>query len=108
GLSTLGFPGSADLALSVGASYPGVFTQPPQQGAPPPHDVMGWFSSRGGELAKPDILAPGVAFSTVPRWDTGNEIKRRISMSAPHASGLAACLISALVQEGRRARAGGI
>ncbi|OLB50417.1 MAG: hypothetical protein AUI08_05620 [Gemmatimonadetes bacterium 13_2_20CM_2_65_7] len=102
GLSTLGFPGSADLALSVGASYPGVFTQPPQQGAPPPRDVMGWFSSRGGELAKPDILAPGVAFSTVPPWDTGNEIKGGTSMSAPHASGLAACLISALVQEGRR------
>jgi subtilisin family serine protease len=102
GLSTLGFPGSADLALSVGASYPGVFTQPPQQGAPPPRDVMGWFSSRGGELAKPDILAPGVAFSTVPRWDTGNEIKGGTSMSAPHASGLAACLISGLVQQGRR------
>src|SRR2546430_10742544 len=102
GLSTLGFPGSADLALSVGASYPGVFTQPPQQGAPPPRDVMGWFSSRGGELAKPDILAPGGAFSTVPPWDTGNEIKGGTSMSAPHASGLAACIISALVQEGRR------
>jgi len=102
GLSTLGFPGSADLALSVGASYPGVFTRPPQQGATPPRDVMGWFSSRGGELAKPDILAPGVAFSTVPRWDSGNEIKGGTSMSAPHASGLAACLISALVQEGRR------
>ncbi len=26
GLSTMGFPGSADLALSVGATYPGVFT----------------------------------------------------------------------------------
>jgi subtilisin family serine protease len=102
GLSTLGFPGSADLALSVGASYPGVFAQPPQQGMPPARDIVGWFSSRGGELAKPDILAPGVAFSTVPRWDIGNEIKGGTSMSAPHASGLAACLISALVQEGRR------
>jgi len=102
GLSTLGFPGSADLALSVGASYPGVFAQPPQQGVPPARDVLGWFSSRGGELAKPDILAPGVAFSTVPRWDIGNEIKGGTSMSAPHASGLAACLVSALVQEGRR------
>jgi len=103
GWSTLGFPGSADLAMTVGAVYPGVFTAPPQQGAPPPRDVLGWFSSRGGELAKPDIVTPGVAFSSVPRWDTGNEIKGGTSMSSPHAAGLAACLVSALVQEGRRA-----
>jgi hypothetical protein len=105
GLSTLGFPGSADLALSVGASYPGVFTQPPQPGVRPARDVLGSFSSRGGELAKPDIVAPGVAFSSVPRWDTGNEIKGGTSMSSPHAAGLAACLASGLVQEGRRASA---
>src|SRR5213592_1825757 len=71
GLSTVGFPGSADLALSVGATYPGVFAAAPQPGVPPARDVLGWFSSRGGELAKPDIVAPGVAYSTVPRWDTG-------------------------------------
>jgi len=103
GWSTLGFPGSADLAMTVGAVYPGVFTAPPQQGAPPARDVLGWFSSRGGELAKPDIVTPGVAFSSVPRWDTGNEIKPGTSMSSPHAAGLAACLVSALTQEGRRA-----
>jgi len=65
GLSTLGFPGSADFALSVGATFPGVFARPPQAGVPPARDVLGWFSSRGGELAKPDIVAPGIAFSTV-------------------------------------------
>jgi hypothetical protein len=102
GLSTVGFPGSADLALSVGATYPGVFAAAPQPGAPAPRDVLGWFSSRGGELAKPDIVTPGVAFSSVPRWDTGNEIKGGTSMSSPHAAGLAACLVSALVQERRR------
>jgi len=103
GWSTLGFPGSANLALSVGAVFPGVFTGPPRQGVPPARDVLGWFSSRGGELAKPDIVTPGVAFSSVPRWDTGNEIKPGTSMSSPHAAGLAACLVSALTQEGRRA-----
>src|SRR5436190_27953 len=108
GLSTLGFPGSADLALSVGASYPGVFAAPPQPGGRTPRDVMGWFSSRGGELAKPDIVTPGVAFSSVPRWDTGNEIKGGTSMASPHAAGLAACLVSALAQEGRRATASDI
>ena len=102
GLSTMGFPGSADLALSVGASYPGVFTRAPQPGVPTPRDVLGWFSSRGGELAKPDVVTPGVAFSVVPPWATGDEIKGGTSMAAPHAAGLVACLMSAMAQEGRR------
>src|SRR5207249_6668943 len=63
GLSTVGFPGSADLALSVGALEPGAFTRPPQAGAPPP-DRMGWWCSRGGAHAKPDVVAPGEAFSS--------------------------------------------
>ncbi len=108
GWSTLGFPGSADLALSVGAVYPGVFAAPPKPGTPPARDVLGWFSSRGGELAKPDIVTPGVAFSSVPRWDTGNEVKGGTSMASPHAAGLAACLISGLAQEGRHATAADI
>ncbi|HUC39433.1 MAG TPA: S8 family serine peptidase, partial [Gemmatimonadales bacterium] len=105
GWSTIGFPGSADLAMSVGAVYPGVFAAPPRPGAPPARDVLSWFSSRGGELAKPDIVTPGVAFSSVPRWDIGNEIKGGTSMASPHAAGLAACLMSGLAQEGRRATA---
>ena len=105
GLSTMGFPGSADLALSVGATYPGVFTRAPQPGVPAPRDVLGWFSSRGGELAKPDVVTPGVAFSVVPPWATGEEIKGGTSMAAPHAAGLVACLVSAMAQEGRRVSA---
>ena len=105
GLSTMGFPGSADLAVSVGASYPGAFARPPQAGMPPASDVMGWWSSRGGELAKPDLVAPGVAFSSVPRWDTENEVKGGTSMAAPHVAGLAACLVSAMQQMGRRVSA---
>ena len=105
GLSTLGFPGSADLALSIGAIFPGAFARPAQAGSPPAADVLGWWSSRGGEVAKPDLVTPGVAFSAVPRWDTGNEIKGGTSMAAPHAAGLAACLISAMLQEGRKVSA---
>ncbi|HEY6157489.1 MAG TPA: S8 family serine peptidase, partial [Gemmatimonadales bacterium] len=108
GLSTLGFPGSADLALSVGASYPGAFARPVQPGTAPAPDVMGWWSSRGAELAKPDLVAPGVAFSTVPHWNTGDEIKGGTSMAAPHAAGLAACLLSAMAQEGRKVSAADI
>ena len=102
GLSTMGFPGSADLALSVGALYPGVFSRAPQPGVPPAPDVLAWFSSRGGDTDKPDVLAPGVAYSSVPRWNMGDEIKGGTSMAAPHATGLAACLVSAMTQEGRR------
>ncbi len=100
GLSTVGFPGSADLALSVGALEPGVFLRAPQPGPPPP-DRMGWWSSRGGDLAKPDLLAPGQAFSTVPRWNLGDEIKTGTSMAAPHVAGLIARLASAMAQEHR-------
>src|SRR5881296_4296903 len=89
GLSTMGFPGSADLALSVGAAYPGAFQRPPQQGVPPVRDVLAWFSSRGGELAKPDVVTPGVAFSSVPRRKTAYEIKGGTSMASPYAAGLA-------------------
>jgi len=105
GLSTMGFPSSADLALSVGATFPGVFARAPQPGVPAPRDVLGWFSSRGGELVKPDVVTPGVAFSVVPRWATGDEIKVGTSMASPYAAGLAACLVSALAQEGRRVSA---
>jgi tripeptidyl-peptidase II len=85
----------------VGASYPGTFARPPRAGTPPEPDVMGWWSSRGGEVAKPDLVAPGVAFSSVPGWDTGNEVKGGTSMAAPHVAGLAACLLSAMQQAGR-------
>lgn len=100
GLGNVGFPGSADLALSVGATYPGVFSQAstPERVVP---DVIAWFSSRGGEVGKPDLLAPGVAYSSVPRWSQGDEIKGGTSFSAPYAAGLAACLISAVIQERR-------
>lgn len=101
GLSTLGFPGSADLALSAGAAFPGVFSRSPYAAGPPARDVIGWWSSRGGEVAKPDVIVPGVAFSAVPRFDTGDEVKGGTSMAAPHAAGLASCLVSALLQENR-------
>ena len=103
GLSTVGLPGSADLAVSVGAALPGIYVPLEEDGAPPvAGDFVGSFSGRGGRFGKPDLLAPGWAFSTVPSFDTGNEIKAGTSMSAPYVAGLAACLISALAQEGRR------
>lgn len=105
GLSTLGYPGSADLVLSVGSVLPGSFAKPTVPGDPPAPDVMGDWSSRGGAIGKPDLVTPGAAYSTVPRWDTGHEIKVGTSMSAPYAAGLVARLMSALIQEQRHVTA---
>jgi subtilisin family serine protease len=105
GLSTVGFPGSASLALSVCALFPGVFAEPPQPGQAPPGDVLGWWSARGGEVAKPDVCAPGVAYSNVPAWRTGEEVSGGTSMAAPQIAGAASLLLSGLRQSGTRARA---
>lgn len=100
GLSTVGFPGSVRRAIGVGATVPGTFLLPDRNGARR-EDQLAYFSSRGAELAKPEIVTPGVAYSAVPRWNTGQEIEQGTSMASPHAAGLAALLVSALVQEKR-------
>lgn len=104
GISTVGFPGSAQYALSVCGLFPGTYASlfRPGDGLPP-DDVAG-FSSRGGEVAKPDLCAPGYAFSNVPQWNNGDEIQAGTSFAAPQVAGLAALLQSALMDRGRRAR----
>ncbi len=97
GLSSLGFPGSTGTAIGIAATLPSSFLAPGPNGAPLP-DQLAYFSSRGAEVAKPDIATPGMAYSTVPRWNAGDEVEQGTSMAAPHASGLAALLVSGLAQ----------
>ena len=114
GLSTMGFPGSMRRGITVGAIQPSVFFAPPGRALRSDADPLLFFSARGGELAKPDLVAPGTAYSTVPGWNQGEEFKSGTSMAAPHVAGLAAILLSAvqaqhrtvLAEELRRALAG--
>ncbi|HEX6433526.1 MAG TPA: S8 family serine peptidase, partial [Gemmatimonadales bacterium] len=107
GLSTVGFPGSARRSISIGATLPSSFL-PADPTSGSRDDQLAYFSSRGGELAKPDLVTPGVAYSTVPRWSTGKEIEQGTSMASPHAAGLVALLVSGLVQDKRAINASAI
>ena len=101
GLSTMGFPGSARRAITVGGTEPSALSEAAIRTGRLSPDVLLYFSSRGGELAKPDVVVPGIAYSTVPRWDTGEEVKGGTSMASPHVAGLAAALASAALAERR-------
>lgn len=103
GLSTIGLPGSAARVISVGATLPLVFANVPASAALA--DPVASFSSRGGELAAPDIVVPGMAFSTVPNFARGQETEAGTSMATPYAAGLVARLMSGLHATQRTATA---
>jgi len=105
GLSTIGFPGSASRVLSIGATEPAEFTEHDLSGGDVAEslvaELVASFSSRGGELAGPDLVVPGTAYSSVPNFAIGDEQQSGTSMASPHAAGLAARLLSGMVSVGR-------
>ncbi len=96
GLSNIGLPGSARMVITSGAALP-YDTGRDLYGLATNKHVVWDFSSRGGELAKPDIVSPGTAISTVPDY-VGHDRYNGTSMSSPYTTGCSALLVSAMQQ----------
>ncbi|MCI0494828.1 S8 family serine peptidase, partial [candidate division KSB1 bacterium] len=96
GISTTGAPAAAPSVFSVGALLPADMANK-YYGANLKTDKIFYFSACGGELNKPDAVAPGSASSTVPQF-MDDDFMRGTSMAAPQASGAAALLLSAAIQ----------
>jgi len=97
GISSVGLPSSSHALFSSGA----VLTKEVGEdlyGATLNKDIILYFSSRGGEVRKPDVCTPGASTSTVPNW-TGWDRFWGTSMAAPYSAGVLSLLMSAVSQE---------
>ncbi|MCF8240729.1 MAG: S8 family serine peptidase [Melioribacteraceae bacterium] len=97
GLSTSGLPAASWAVFSSGAV---LTTQvgSDMYGATLPDDIILHFSSRGGEVSKPDVVSPGAAASTIPNFSRGDRMWGT-SMASPYSAGIMSLLLSAAVQE---------
>ena len=96
GLSTSGLPAASKAVFASGAV---LTTQvgSDMYGASLPRDIILHFSSRGGEVSKPNAVAPGAAASTVPNF-SGDRMWGT-SMASPYNAGVMSLLLSAAKQE---------
>jgi len=102
-LSSIGMPACARSVLSIAAvmnrsSAKDLFAVDLAQ------DELFSFSSRGAEVDKPDVAAPGFAASTVPAYEQGKNVFRGTSMASPQAAGACALLLSAAKAAGLKVR----
>ncbi len=99
GLSSIGLPATSPSVISSGA-YLSVGTGADLYDTHLDRNTLFAFSSRGGESAKPDVVSPGSALSTVPGYVEGMARYNGTSMASPETAGAVACLLSAAQQEG--------
>jgi len=108
-LSSLGSPGCLTAPITVGAFVSTDMmrdqysTLPPTGEEEPLEGASYYFSSRGPtpDGAMPDLCAPGGAISPIPRHALqGKAQYHGTSMSSPNACGVAACVLSALKENG--------
>jgi tripeptidyl-peptidase-2 len=95
GISSVGTPADADGVIACAA----LLTKEAGSalhGGGLVRDELYAFSSRGGDLAKPDVAAPGGASSTVPLFESRHDLYTGTSMASPHTAGSVACILGAL------------
>jgi len=99
GISTVGLPAAADGVIAAAALFTRAMAKE-LYGVHFDRDQLYVFSSRGGEVAKPDVAAPGGASSTVPLWGDYDRYNGT-SMASPMTTGSVACILSGLAAEGK-------
>ncbi len=97
GISTTGLPASTPAVFSSGAVLNKLVASD-EYGAIIKHDLILHFSSRGGEVFKPDVVSPGASASTIPNFMSGDRMWGT-SMASPYSAGVMSLLLSAAKQE---------
>lgn len=97
GISSIGLPSSNSGAFCSGAILPQDVGRD-LYSATLNRDIILNFSSRGGEVNKPDVCSPGASTSTVPNW-SGWDRFWGTSMAAPYTAGVMSLVLSAASKE---------
>ena len=100
GLSTIGMPATSAQRDLLGRLPLAGHRPRPLQRRPDPPTPSSPSPAAAARRAKPDIVAPGSALSTVPGFVDGSARFNGTTMASPQTAGAVACLLSAAQQEG--------